>query len=82
RFANLEQKQSNVVDGLEDGNNSSENDVNIPDLVIKSLEDDTPASDITDDTSNFDIYVLTKQILQDLEIMTRNYESINGMYLK
>ncbi|CAG8854263.1 18350_t:CDS:2, partial [Gigaspora margarita] len=47
RFAKLEQKQSNIVDRLE----------NIPDLVIKSLENDTPASDITDDTSNSDIYL-------------------------
>ncbi|CAG8847087.1 38537_t:CDS:2, partial [Gigaspora margarita] len=26
------------------------NDINIPDLVIKSLEDNTPTSDITNDT--------------------------------
>ncbi|CAG8625062.1 3175_t:CDS:2, partial [Racocetra fulgida] len=49
RFAKLEQKQNNNVDRLENGDNSSKNNVNIPDLVIKSLEDNTPASDITDD---------------------------------
>ncbi|CAG8848166.1 15819_t:CDS:2, partial [Gigaspora margarita] len=51
------QKQNNTVDRLENGDNSSENNINIPNLVIKSLEDDTPASDITDDTSNSDIYL-------------------------
>ncbi|CAG8750083.1 11165_t:CDS:2, partial [Gigaspora rosea] len=56
RFAKLEQKQNNNVGRLENGDNSSENDVNIPDLVIKSLEDDTPASDITDDALSSDVY--------------------------
>ncbi|RIB15225.1 hypothetical protein C2G38_1596241 [Gigaspora rosea] len=56
RFVKLEQKQCNTVDRLENGDNSSEDDVNIPDLVIKSLEDDTSASDITDDALSSDVY--------------------------
>ncbi|CAG8658438.1 17934_t:CDS:2, partial [Racocetra fulgida] len=71
RFVKLEQKQNNTVDRLENGDNSYEND-NIPDLVIKSLEDDTPSSNITDDALSSDVY----QESQDLS----SSEQSNSLY--
>ncbi|CAG8709204.1 103_t:CDS:2, partial [Racocetra fulgida] len=59
RFVKLEQKQNNAVDRLENGDNSYEND-NISNLVIKSLEDITPSSNITDDALSSDEYQESK----------------------
>ncbi|CAG8627434.1 3415_t:CDS:2, partial [Diversispora eburnea] len=69
RFVKLEQNQNNTVVKLENDDSSSEKDINVPDSVInkyidhvssadtntRSLEDDTPASDITDNVSNSDV---------------------------
>ncbi|CAG8801635.1 6073_t:CDS:2, partial [Racocetra fulgida] len=70
RFAKLEQKQNNNVD------NSSENDVNIPNLVIKTLEVNTPASDITDDALSSDVY----QGSQGLSSNNNSSEQSNSLY--
>ncbi|CAG8669272.1 3271_t:CDS:2, partial [Racocetra fulgida] len=64
---------------LENGDNSSENDINILDLVIKSLENDTSASDITDAALSSDVYqgedkkIIYKEWISN-EIRERNQE--------
>ncbi|CAG8649571.1 1587_t:CDS:2, partial [Diversispora eburnea] len=68
RFAKLKQNQNNTTVKLENDDNSSEKDINVPNSVIDKYIDharsaDTnsrslggdPASDITDDTSNSDV---------------------------
>ncbi|CAG8601180.1 5636_t:CDS:1, partial [Diversispora eburnea] len=87
RFAKLEQNQNNTVVKLENDDSSSEKDINVPDSVInkyidhvssadtnaRSLEDDTPASDITDNASNSDVYL---EPSSQMEVGSHQYSAL------